>query len=254
MPNLRSLVLESSSDHPRWDLSIDPFKSFSNTLRSLSLYNIPLYPSFLRLKTLTKLSLQCWEIRVPLDAIFDVLEENHSLQSMNLVIHSRGFPAEISRRRVVTLDQLQRLSIDSLYGKITRTLISGISLRKGVYLQIRSWDQEMEFGLNHIPSDVSATHLSNLLLPTFMEYRSTNSREIRLIGPNESFYYRGGQPPVIPFVEVPVLPLTNIQELHLKYGRPIVAPHPSSFPALHALIINGYGDMSEYFSVFFPNP
>ena len=112
----------------------------------------------------------------------------------------------------------------------------------------------MEFGLNQILSDVSATHLSNLLLPTFMEYQSTNSREIRLIGPNRSFYYRGGQPPVIPFVEVSVLPLTNIQELHLKYGRPIVAPHPSSFLALQTLIINGYGDMSEYLSVFFPNP
>ena len=52
-PNLLSLKLEHEDDRPEWDPSIDPFGSFPNTLRSLTLSDIPLYPSLLKVRTLT---------------------------------------------------------------------------------------------------------------------------------------------------------------------------------------------------------
>ena len=56
-PNPRLLKLELEDDKPEWDPSINPFGSFPNTLRSLTLSDIPLYPSFLKIRTLTGLSL-----------------------------------------------------------------------------------------------------------------------------------------------------------------------------------------------------
>jgi len=48
-PDLRSLILEHAIDYPTWDPSTNPFESFPNTVTSLSLYDIPLYPSFLEI-------------------------------------------------------------------------------------------------------------------------------------------------------------------------------------------------------------
>ena len=253
MPHLRSLVLERFNDDPKWDSSIDPFESFSNTLRSLSLLDIPLYPFFLKLRTLTKLSLLYYKIHVPLDGLLDVLEGNRSLQSVDLVINSKGFPAEISRYRVVVLGQLQHLSITSLDASITRTLISIIPLRKGAHLEITSRDRTTELGLNYILSGISTAHLSNLLSPTFMEYGSS-FRVIRLNGPNGSFSYSRDWPPVVPFAEFPVLPLTNIQELLLVHCELAAVPHPSSFPTLETLTIKCHADISYFFSALFPHP
>lgn len=77
MPNIRSLELldddgdDDDHDDDGWDPTIDPFGPFPNTLRSLALYDIPLYPSFLKPGTLTELSLHYYMTPPSLDAIFD---------------------------------------------------------------------------------------------------------------------------------------------------------------------------------------
>ena len=67
-------------------------------------------------------------------------------------------------------------------------LISGIALSKGAELELHCG---VFVNVNNILSGTSATYLSNLLSPTFMEYRA-NPSSIRLSGPNgiASFHYR----------------------------------------------------------------
>ena len=71
--------------------------------------DIPLYPSFLELRTLAELSLYYYRVHTPLDVISDLLETNHSLESVRIDIASNKFTAKISPSRVVVLNQLQHL-------------------------------------------------------------------------------------------------------------------------------------------------
>ena len=252
-PNLRSLELYHEDDESQWDPSTDPFEFFPNALTSLTLYEIPLYPSFLKLRTLTKLSLHYYMIHVPPDYLLDFLEENRSLESVDLKIDFEEFPVHVPRRRVVTMDRLQRLSITFWEAETGRTLISNISLRRGAHLDITFYGQEMDLGLNDILSDITVTHLSNLSSPTFMRYRSS-PREVQLIGPNGSFFYDRGLNTGPPFVEFSVLPLADIRELSLSYSHPSMVFHPSHFPALETLTVWRDTDVSLLLSALFPDP
>lgn len=75
MPNLQSLSLSGPGD-PYRASSADPFGPFTPTLRCLSLFTVPLYPSLLRLRALTKLVLYDVQFDVHLDTLLDFLEEN----------------------------------------------------------------------------------------------------------------------------------------------------------------------------------
>ena len=252
-PNLRVLKLELEADTPEWDPSIDPFGSFPNTLISLTLSDLPLYPSILKIGTLTELSLHYDTVNPPLDTLLDFLEENPSLKSVSLGINSYEYPAQASRRRAVVLNQLQHLSIICWDAMTARTVISSIPLRRGAHLDITFPDEDTGLGLNETLSGISATHLPNLPSPTFMTYRSS-IREIHLAGPNGRFSYTLEWPPAPPFAEFSVLPLTDIKELHLVHNDPSVVFHPSSFPALETLTIECNTDVSHLFSALFPDP
>ena len=251
-PNLRVLELTSVKG---FDASIDPFESFPNTLRSLSLIDIPLYPSFLKLRTLTKLSLEYFNMDCPaLDTLLGFLEENRSLESVDLTIRTdQEFPARISHRQAVITNRLQRLSIASRDAMVARTLVSSTPLRRGAHLEITLPCRGAGLGLNDILSNISMTHLSNLPSPTFMEYRSSIPM-IRLIGPNGSFSYSRLKSLEISSTEFSVLPLTNIRELRLEHSDPPKTFHSSSFPALETLTIECDTDISYLFHTLFPNP
>ena len=251
-PNLRMLELISSNG---LDASIDPFGSFPNALRSLSLIDIPLYPSFLKLRTLTKLYLEYSQMDCPaLDTLLGFLEENHSLESVDLTIRTdQEFSARISHRQAVITNRLQHLSIASRDAMVARTLISSTPLRRGAHLEITFPCRGAGLGLNDILSNISMTHLSNLPSPTFMEYRSSIPM-IRLIGPNGSFSYSRLKSLEISSTEFSVLPLTNIRELRLEHSDPPKTFHSSSFPALETLTIECDTDISYLFHTLFPNP
>ena len=253
-PNLRSLELIQTDDEPRWDPSVDPFVPFPQTMRSLKLCDIPLYPSFFELRTLTKLTLQYYLIRTPLDTILDFLEENHALESVDLVINVGESPIHIPQRRPAAKNQLSHLSIMCWNAVVARTLISGIPLRRGAHLGLTLSVEDVEFGLSDVLSGLSITHLSNLPSPTFMEYCS-RPRKIQLTGPNGSFSYSHRMHPGTPFKELTVLSLTNIREICLtRDDDPPAVFHPSSFPALETLTFQRNADVSPLFSALFPDP
>ena len=164
-PNLRLLSLILEDGEPGWDPSIDPFGLFPGALRSLTLDDIPLYPSFLELRTLRVLSLRYHTVRPPLDALLDVLEENRSLESVDLRIYSDEYPAQVSLRRAVVLNQLHRLMVTCWDATIARILISNIPLRKGAHLGITLRCGSTGLGLKDILSGISMTRLSNLPSP-----------------------------------------------------------------------------------------
>ena len=88
MPNLQSLDVSLSVHAPNWNPSINPFNPFPHTLKCPFLYDIPLYPPILNLRTLTKLLLHNFNFNHSLDMLLTFLEENCSLVDVILRIDS----------------------------------------------------------------------------------------------------------------------------------------------------------------------
>ena len=250
MPNLQSLDLAHTEDYDDvsdWDSPLNPFGSFPTTLTSLCLYDIPMYPSFLELRALRELRLRYYKIHPALDTLLNFVEDNCSLESVDLTINFHNSPSSSYRHRSATTNRLQHLSVSCLDATTARTLISNIPLRKGAHLDITFRDKEVD--LNDILSGIPTTHFPNLPSPTFMEYKAS-PRAIRLIGPNGSFSYYHDFPPGIPFTEFSVLPLINIRELRLVYDGPPITFDPSSFPVLETLTLDCITGMSRLFSTW----
>ena len=258
-PNLRSLKL-SSAAIAVWDGPVDPFETLTLTLRRLSLVGIPLYPSILRLRSLTEFTYQSVEFDLSLDTLLDFLEENSSLRYVALTTVFREDSLHRSRHRTPTRNQLRRLSIICQHAMGARALISGIGLQTGARLDIIDC---VRATLNDVLSSVSPTHLLNLRPPTLVEYRSC-PRKIRLIGPNGELSLRnqhilgGGHP----FVEFPLLSLSHIQKFRLVHRMPKNVRHTlqpivfdqSSFPALEILAVDCETSISLLLSALFSNP
>ena len=236
-PNLQSLDLIKSG-HTDWTQTIDPFDFSAHALRKLSLSDIPLYPSFLSLRSLTKLSLLDYGFNLHLDTLLNFLEENHSLESATLTIGFAEPSLCRSSRQTPVGNRLQHLLITYTDAMSARALISGIALRRGAALKIHCHDRTAR--LANVLSVVSATQLLNLSSPTFMGYRSW-PRSIRLHGPDGSFSYESTSKQGDPFEELPLLPLNNIRKLRINcLGSWIPTKFRlSDFPSLQVLAIDG---------------
>ena len=235
-PKLRSLALEDRSSRTKWGL-VDQFEFSTHTmLKELSLSYVPLLPSILSLRTLTKFSLCDRDFQLPLDTLLSFLEENRSLESATFEIMFAEPSLSHSQRRTPVGNGLRHLSIMASEAANIRPLISNIALQEGATLTLELYGKG---GITEIFSGVSLMHLSNLSSPTFMEYRHS-SRSIRLLGVDGCFSYNGYRDPKIPFEGFPLLPLASVRELHLKCcGSWILADFcPSFFPSLEVLAID----------------
>ena len=243
-PNLRSLELSLSDEAQNWDPYVDPFGLFPSTLSDLSLHDIPLYPSFLNIRTLTQFAFHNQKFILPLDTLSTILEGNRALESVTLMNHfpEIELPLQHPQRRAAIGDRLRYLRVHCWNAVVdAQILISTISLRRGAHLEISSGG---DIGLDEILAGISTTHLANLPGPAFMEYES-HPREIRLHGPNGTFSFNNfdGLGPL--FIEFSVLPpLTDIREFRFIH-RTLLIPPPgpefshrlTSFPALETLAI-----------------
>ena len=255
MPNLRSLDLSIQEDSPDWDPTIDPFGLFSPSLRHLLLYDIPLYPSFLNLKTLTEFTLHDYNFNLHLDTLLTILEENCSLERVFLWIWFMDPSLLDSRRRALVGNQLRHLSVTYHNVGDARALISRIPLHRGAILEIDSLDRSAE--LNDLLSGISTAHLGNLASPTRME---SYERNIRLLGPNGEFSFHSLSVLEMPFVRPFPLSLTSVREMHLgcpEQRASTITPrafHPSPFPALEALAIKNDTNVLVTLSVLLSAP
>jgi hypothetical protein len=253
MPNLQSLTLDRSGNTEQKD-SVDPFESLAPTLRYLKLVDVPLYPSFLHLRALVELVLQYHQLRlnVNLDTLLGFLEDNHSLKSATLDIANLD---PCSQRGTAIMSQLQHLSITCHNRRDKNAYLSNIALRKGAHLELISCALARS---NEVLSGIPTAQFPNLLSPTFMEYQLSRGRRIRLLGPNGSFsFQKPDSRDARPFVEFPLLPLTNVREFHMKqvYGSDWGTFDPSFLPALETFAVDcGTGASGHLFSTLFSNP
>ena len=261
MTNLRSLALEG-----QWqgdcDRSIDPFESSAYALRYLKLLVVPLYPSFLNIRTLTELELFDYHFNLHLDTLLDFLEGNRSLTSMKLRIRFTEPSLRSSRRQVAIGNRLQSIQITCHDAMDGRALISGIALSKGAELELTCWGGHRDrIGVNDVLSGISTTHLSNLLSPTYIRYHA-HPRIIELRGPNGAASFYSHSDSNISFAELPHLSLTNIRRFHLdarEWDRVQPSPgsvafhHPSAFPALETLALEHEATLS-FLSTLLSNP
>ena len=254
-PNLQLLDLSLRRVSPDWDSTVDPFGLFSPSLRHLLLYDIPLYPSFLNLKTLTEFTLHNYKFALPLDTLLIVLEENRSLERVVLRICFMNPSLLNSQRRAPIRNQLRHLSVTYYNVEDARALISHIPLHRGAILEIDSRDKGA--GLKVLLSGISTTHLGNLAAPTYME---SDERGIRLRGPNGEFIFHGLSVSGMSFIRPFPLSLASVREMHLECPGQQASTtdprvfHPSPFPALEALAIKHDTDISATFSALLPTP
>jgi len=254
MPNLRSLTLWAPGE-ANWSQHIDPLDfSAAHTLKDLTLHKIPLYPSILSLRTLTKFTLADSHFGFHVDTLLDFLEQNYLLESVTLCIRFVEPSLRHSQRQTPIWNRLRHLSIIcSEPAADGRALISNIALQRGAALEVQC--DYREVSLTAMLSGVSRTHLRNLSSPTFMEYE-ISPRSIRLVGPDGSFSYHHGtySPGEGTFKEFPLLPLDNIREVRLKYRKSWdpTELHLLSYPSLEVLVISSTG--SGPLSSLFPLP
>ena len=258
MPNLQLLTFYAWS--VGWDPSVDPFEGLTHTLKRLSLSGTPLYPTLLQLRTLTELYLHYDDFNLHLDTLLDFLEENRSLKSATINIRYTKPSLRCSQRRTPIENRLQYLEIHCCDAMDAQALISNIALSKGAKLKFYTFlPSGVDMRLDDVLSGIPATHFSNLLPPTLMEY-CAYPRVIRLLGSNGSAEFRGVSGSDVPFIEFPRLPLTNVRRLHLdirgwwkKIRPPTVFHHLSLFPALEMFVIQCDADLPQLLSPLFSN-
>lgn len=254
MPNLRLLDLSLSKLSPDWDSSIDPFGIFPPTLTHLFLYDIPLYPSFLNLRTLTELTLHNYKFDLPLDTILTILEENRSLERVLLRIFFMK-PFLHSQRQAPIRNKLRYLSVTYYSVEDANALIPHIPLQRGANLEIDCRDENA--GLNTFLPCISATYLGNLASTTRME---SCERSFRMLGPNGSFSFSGLSVSEVPLVGLFPLSFANVREFFLRYPEQrgsVISPrifHLSPFPALETLAIEHDTNASTTLSALLSTP
>lgn len=251
MPNIRSLVLKNGSGPATQNHSVDPFhfSAHTTTLTELSLSYVPLFPSILSLKTLTKFTLDDPDFNLHIDTFLDFLEANHSLETADITIEFADAALRLSHRRKPIRTRLQHLSIAGFNGADIQTLLSGIALQKGATLSLKVYPCGEGAGLTRIFSGVSMAHFPNISSSTFMEYKHS-PRKIQLRGPNGSFLFDGHIDSETSFQDFPLLPLSSIRELRLECRRSWILTdfRLSLFPSLEVLAIDGGSSIS-----FFPH-
>ena len=262
MTNLRSLSLwdETAGD---LELSIDPFESSRYTLRRLDLFGVPLYPSLLNIRTLTRLELLDHECKLHLDILLDFLEENRSLTSVVLRIGFIEPSLRSPRRRTPIRNRLRHLEITCYDAMDGRALLSNIALSKGAELKFTCQDNfDVHGKVNDVLSGISTTHLSNLLSPTVLRYH-VKPTVIEQLGPNGAASFVNHCGSDVPFVEFPRLPLTNIRRFDLNTSnwtsiQPPPGPgafhHLSFFPALETFTVESETNLSYLLSALLSNP
>ena len=127
VPNLQSLTVDRLGVLK--GCSADPFESLTPSLQSFSLTGVHFYPSFLRLNTLTELTLNHNKFNLHLDTLLDFLEGNDSLKSATLHIRFADPSLLNSRRDAAIVNQLQHLSISTNPAE-GKALVSNIALRR----------------------------------------------------------------------------------------------------------------------------
>ena len=252
MPNLRSLSLIGKVCD--WDWSTDAFGPLT-TLAHLTLVYVPLWPSFLHLRTLTDLTLDYFRCNLHLDTLLYLLEENRSLERATLGMMFPGPSFRSSRRQVPIRNRLQSLTITFPSTMDAHALMSSLALQRGARLKITLC--RAISGLNDVLPIISMAHLSNLQSPTLMEC-DPNRNTIRLLGPNGSFSFcaTGLESLLAGF---PPAHLTDVREFrHLGSGMVSYPLKPVAFvlalPALEALTIKCEHVLSPLFSTLFSNP
>ena len=255
MPDLQFLSL--TCGHPVQDRPIDSFGPLTPTLKYLALYNVPLYPLFLRLRALTTFILNNYLFDLHPDTLLDFLEENKSLESAELGVMPIDPSLWSLWPRTATRNRLQNLSIRCHDYGSARFLLCNIPLQRGAHLAIVAFGA----GLGVFLRGISTAHLLNLPSPAFMECQP-NPRAIRLIGPNGRFSFDSHSGTVDTSREFPLLPLTDVREFHLKHRRmeggkkppkPLVFC-PPLFPALEMFAVTREADMLRLLSPLFLNP
>ena len=247
MAKLQALYLQCCETATCWDQSKDPFGSFPTTLKYLSLNRIPLYQSFLNLRTLTGLYLFNYQLDCSLSELLEILENNPLLKEVILYIKPMADPSLLEFQAPVSIKQsLELLEVIAKDAEVIKGLVSSIPLQLGATLAIKYLGSSTKF--KKILEWVSATNPEILNSPNYMKF--CNQNYVKLSGVNGGFSFTKMDHSVMSLVGFPSY--ENIQELYLKETS--IEFDPLLFPALETLVIKDKENPSKVLSALFKSP
>jgi hypothetical protein len=235
----RALLFRSNFTYIHLGNKEDAFKKFPDTLESLTLSGIPLYPSIRNITTLTTFTFENYHTLITpcLGDLLKVLQANSSLEVVQLRFKCVTWFSSPSETPAFKLEQLKMLSLCGPEPLIK--LLPWISLPKHIELDISAYEGEVN--LNDVLPRVK--HVATP--PTHM-FVVRKSRLIKFSGPSGSFTIHpiSCSESSSVLTEDPLRLLETIEHLDLAMldsasGSPTEFPAPnlSLFPALRTLII-----------------
>ena len=244
----------------------DPFDSESlpptlQSLKSLSLNSIPLYPAFQKINTLTKF-IYAIPADVSVDTVLDFLEHNVSLMHLELYILSHCDNFRSSTHTDPISNRLKYLKIVAVEIEYLEVLIPRIHVQStgDARLAITSWDILYEdYGM--IVSDLNKIYFKGQEPPTIAA-QGTRSIELSRPGSTYPTLSLSIDPPTSPasleyfkkILEPSDLSFKAIQNLVLVRSHNDEAFNPSMFPALDLLVICNDTKLSTTLSKLFSSP
>lgn len=209
--------------------------AFPQTLRSLSLAFIPLYQPFCNIKTLIKFTFRDDQFSLPLDTLLIFLEENESLEHVELDIDFINTPSSI--RPVPDTTKLQHLSVQCKQEAHVWTLLPYLPIQHGGNLEITSCDRARP-GLANILLVVCKMYSRNLSESTHVH---SNQGSIKFSGPGGTFKLTSPSESNQDFTRSDLCCFfSNIKNAHFTLVEGSMLHNPSLFPALEVLTIKDY--------------
>ena len=190
--------------------------SFPTTLKCLSLTNFPLFPSFSKIRTLTRFVLEDNNFNHSMDELLEFLAANGSLKSVSLVINFKK--DDPPQNRPLIKNKFESLDITASE-KTAKALLSYISPQRGIHLRIQVIDGFIS------PKSVCSGFKSN----PFVQIASFNRMEVKhrvieLSGPDGTLFSFENPHRVSPSIgfpecsssEFPQFSYENIQHLCIR--------------------------------------
>ena len=233
-------------EHKRFTYEPD---SFPTTLKCLSLTNFPLFPSFSKIRTLTRFVLKDRYFDHSMDELLKFLAANGSLKSVSLDINFKE-DNPISQDRPLIKNNFESLDITAST-KTAKALLSRISLQRGIHLSIRATNGFI------CPTSFCFGFKSNPFVQiTPFNQMEVKPRVIELSGPDGSFFSFDNPPKMFPSRDFPGYPRSefpqfsyeNIQHLRIRPYTDCLVVDPSVFPSLKTLIIEHWDGKPDLLS------
>ena len=240
MSNLTSLELEQTEEptesFPSNETLTPPlFRSISK-LKSLHSTRTPLYPTVFNIASLVELKLIGYTGALNFGRFIDFLHLNPSLEIVTLDLQFTEGSVRIAPDRTVSLLQLRHLVFTCANAADTKGLLSSMSLRRGVHIEIQPSESSPCTTLaSFLP--YPPTPIQQLLTPVTTIKYQYSPRWFQIFGGDGRLSFQSSRTPWTLYGEFNLFVTGTIREFHINIYHHLF-PALERLPALEALVFS----------------